>query len=506
MSKGLSGGKAKERAYEESFDYSGLALNFANLHQVLGSNSDFVYRSLFIDESKTLEVFVAYMDGLANSQLISDYIIKPLMQAESFKQSGSETDAINAIENGAVYYAQTTKRSALNELLNDILSGSAVVIFNKSGIAFSFETKGFDKRPVSEPSIENVIKGAKDAFNETLRVNTATCRRKIKSPNLIIEQTVIGKQTKTTVAVCYMQNIVNPTLVQELKKRLSEIDTDNVLTAGFLEEFIIDNKTSTFPQIQFTERPDRFCINLLDGRAGLIIDGMPIAYIVPGTLLQFVQAPEDYSQHFLVSSAIRYMRLTSMFITLLLPAFFISITNFHQEMIPTELTFSIIASKEGVPFPMFVEVLLMLAAFELLVEAGLRLPQTIGQTVSIVGALVVGQSAVEAKLLSPATVVIIAITAITSFTMPNQDFSNALRLWRFFLAGIACIIGIYGLTMGLVLLLYEWCKMDSFRVPYLSPFVGDEESQLGDTLFRFPLGRMNKRPSSLRTINKTRTK
>lgn len=492
--------------YEESFDYSNMELCFGNLQAVLGSNSDFSYRSIFIDESKTLEVFVAYMDGLVSSQLISDYIIKPLVQSGQFKQAASETDAIRFIEEGAVYYAQMNKRTALNEVLNDILSGSALVIFNKSRMAFSFETKGFDKRPVSEPSIENVIKGAKDAFNETIRVNTATCRRKIKSPNLVIEQTIVGKQTTTAVAICYMRNIVNPILVQELKKRLDEIDTDNVLTAGFLEEFIIDNKASPFPQVQFTERPDRFCVNLLDGRAGLIIDGIPIAYIVPGTLLQFVQAPEDYSQHFLISSAIRYMRLTAMFITLLLPAFFISITTFHQEMIPTVLIFSITSSKEGVPFPMFVEVLLMLAAFELLLEAGLRLPQTIGQAVSIVGALVVGQSAVEAKLLSPATVVIVAITAITSFTMPNQDFSNALRLWRFGLAIISCFIGIYGLTMGLILLLYEWCKIDSFHVPYLSPFVGDEESQLGDTLFRFSLSQIHKRPSSLRTLNKVRTK
>jgi spore germination protein KA len=303
-----------------------------------------------------------------------------------------------------------------------------------------------------------------------------------------------------------MKNIVNDSLVQEVKKRINDIAVDNALTASYFEGFLVDNKNTPFPQIMYTERPDRFCSNLLEGRVGLIIDGMPIAFIAPGTLAQFVQAPEDYSQHFLVSSVIRYTRYTSLFITLLLPAFYISITTFHQEMIPTELTFSIVAAKQGVPFPMFVEVLLMLIAFELLVEAGLRLPFIIGQTVSIVGALVVGQAAVEAKLLSPATVIIVATTAITSFIMPSQDLSNALRLWRFGLAIVSSIIGMYGLTMGLFLLIYQWCKLDTFGVPYLSPFIGDEKIQLQDSLFRLPLTTMKQRPTSLDVKNKQRMK
>jgi spore germination protein KA len=497
--------KADDTVFNETFDYEHLELNVANVQDILGINSDFIYRQLFISNNRSIEVSVLYIDGMINSQLASDYVIKPLMQAEQFITCSSEADAIRIIDDGTVYYADVKKRLNINDVLNDMLTGSVAVIFNKHKIAFTFETKGFDKRPVGEPSAENVLKGAKDAFNETIRVNTATCRRKIKSPNLIIEETIIGTQTKTPVALCYMKNIANENLVQKVKKRLENIFVENVLTSGYLEEFIIDN-SSIFPQIQYTERPDRFCTNLLDGRVGIIIDGLPIAYIVPGTLLQFVQAPEDYSQHFIISSTIRYLRFTSMFISLLLPAFYISITTFHQEMIPTELTFSIVAAKQGVPFPMFVEVLLMLIAFELLVEAGLRLPQTIGQTVSIVGALVVGQAAVEAKLLSPATVIIIATTAITSFTMPNQDLSNALRLWRFVLAIASSIIGMYGLTMGLFVLIYQWCKIDTFGVPYLSPFIGDEEVQLQDSLFRLPLSTMKKRPSSLNVKNKQKLK
>lgn len=493
---------AKERIFEETFDYSGLDLNFQNIHSILGSNSDFVFRQIFIRNKRNIETNVIYMDGMINNQLISDYVIKPMMEAPQFESCQTEQDAINTIEEGTIYYANAKKRTNITDVLNDVLSGSVAVIFNKHRMAFTFETKGFDKRSIEKPSVENVIKGAKDSFVETIRTNTATCRRKIKSPNLMIEETIIGKQTQTTVAICYMKNIANKKLIEKVKARLDNIEVDNLIAAGFLEEFIVDNKGSAFPQIQFTERPDRFCTSLVDGRVGLIIDGLPVTYVIPGTLLQFLQAPEDYSQHLLVSSVIRYMRFTSMFVTLLLPGFFVSIVNFHQEMIPTELTFSIIAAKQGVPFPIFVEVIMMLAAFELLVEAGLRLPQTIGQTVSIVGALVVGQAAVQAKLISPITVIIVAITAITSFTMPNQDFSNALRLWRFAFTITSAAIGMYGLTISLVILLHHWCRMDSFGVPYLSPFVGDEETQLKDTLFRFPLSSMKYRPAQLRVKNK----
>lgn len=492
--------------FEETFDYASLELTAANILKILGTNADFIHRQVFIHNNRNIEASVFYIDGMINSQLVSDYVIKPLMQAEEFCCCNSELETIKVIDEGTVYFAEVKKRTAVNDVLNDVLSGSTAVLFNRQNIAFTFETKGFEKRSVQEPSVENVIKGAKDAFTETIRMNTSTCRRKIKSPNLTIEETVVGKQSKTSIAIVYMKNIVNPDLVDQVKRRLSAIDVDVVLTAGYIEEFIIDEKSSTFPQIQYTERPDRFCTNVADGRVGLLIDGMPIAYIIPGTLLQFLQAPEDYAQNWIVSSALRYLRFTAMFVTLLLPAFFISITSFHQEMIPTELTFSIIASKQGVPFPMFVEVLAMLAAFEVLVEAGLRLPKTIGQTVSIVGALVVGQSAVEAKLISPATVVIIAITAISGFTMPNQDFSNALRIWRFVLAVFACIIGMYGLSMGLLLLLHEWCKIETYGVPYLSPFVGGKKLNYKDTLVRLQVNAMKKRPANLNTINKRRVK
>ncbi len=475
-----------------------------NLHSMLGKNADFSFRTLLIRDNPILPATLAYIDGLVDSKLINDNILKPLAQEEQFDSCKSDTDAIGLISMGKVYLSSMKVRTNLKDLTDDILTGNTALIFNDSKTAFTFEVKGDLKRAISEPTGENVIKGAKDSFIEDLRTNTALCRRRIKSPYLVVEQLIVGKQTKTPIAMIYQKNITNSALIDEVRQRLNAVDIDRVMAAGTIEEFIVDDKYSTFPQVMYTERPDKFCVSIAEGRVGVIIDGLPITYIIPGTMLQFIQTPDDYSHQFIVGSILRVLRFLAMFITLVLPGFYITITTFHPEMLPTELTFSIVAAKEGVPFPMFVEVIILLIAFELLVEAGLRLPKTIGQTVSIVGALVVGQAAVEAKLLSPATVIIVAITAIAGFTMPNQDFSNALRLWRFIFVILSSIIGMFGLTFGLIFLLYHWCRMETYGVPYLDPFVANEDEQLEDTLFRFPVSLLKKRPSGLNPINKNR--
>lgn len=499
--------KAKKATIlEETFEYEKLELTAGNIQAVLFDNTDVIFRSITVRNNPLLRATLVFVDGLAAQNAISELIIKPLMQQSAFDQCASQQQAVHLIADGNVYYAASKTRDKISDVIDDILTGNAVLLFDSIHCAVSFDVKGFEKRSITEPTGENVIKGAKDSFVETIRVNTATCRRKIKSPNLVIEETIVGKQSKTPVAIVYLKNIVNKELVAEVRKRLDSIEIDRAITPGYVEEFIVDNKNSVFPQIQYTERPDKFCTNIVDGRVGVIIDGHPVAYIVPATLPMFLQAPEDYSQQFIVSSIIRYLRYTAMFVTLLLPGFYVSITTFHLEMIPTELAISIAASKEGVPFPMPVEVFIMLAAFELLVEAGLRLPRTIGQAVSIVGAVVVGQSAVQAKLLSPATVVIIALTAIASFTMPNQDFSNALRLWRFILFILGSLIGMFGLTSGLIFLIFHWSQMETYGVPYLSPFISNGSSQLMDTIVRMPLSTMKNRPKELKNINKRKMK
>ncbi len=499
--------EGKERIIlDEKMDQQELELTVKNIKGLLSINSDVKFRQIYINGDRDLTIHFIYIEGFIDINYISNYVLKPLMQEKEFKQAKNLKEVAMHIDNGRLYSISQKKVYDINEAINLLISGTTLIVIDSERVAFSINAKNLEKRAITEPTGENVIKGAKDAFVETLKVNTSICRRKIKSHNLTIEEIKVGEQSRTSIAVIYMNNIANKSLIDEVKKRLNSIDIDRVITSFCIEESIADDQHTAFPQILYTERPDKFCENIIEGRIGILIDGLPISFIAPGVLLQYMQAPEDYSQNYIISSFIVFMRFSAMALTLVLPAFYTAITSFHHEMIPTDLISSIASAKEGVPFPMFLEVIMILIAFEVLVEAGLRFPKTIGHAVSIVGALVVGQSAVEAKLLSPTTVVVIAITAISSFTMPNQDFSNALRLWRFILVICSSIIGIFGLVSGLIFLLYHLCRLESFGVPYLSPFVKTEVKQLYDTILRFPLNKQRKRPMELRTINQRRMK
>lgn len=498
----MHGNSARSQSDKQSETEQGLTS--ANVEGLLQYSSDIVFRRLHINGRKDLPVTMVLIDGVIDTKAVDDYILKPLIQEGSLSECSSTSEIIEKIEHGVIYHAAAKIRRDFSECVNDIIDGSVALIFDDDKTAVTFDIKGFRERSISEPTGENVIKGAKDSFVENLRTNTASIRIKIKNPRLVIEETKIGKQTATRIAIVYIKGLTNAHIVEELKKRLNKLDTDAVLTTGVIEEAIVDRKTSPFPQVITTERPDKFCSTIVEGRVGLIIDGIPVTIVVPGTFGAFLQAPEDYSQSFIVNSIIRSMRYALMLVTLFLPGFYISVSSFHIEMIPTDLALAITASKEGVPFLTFIEVIFMLLAFEVLVEAGLRLPKNIGQAVSVVGAVVVGQAAVEARLVSPAVVVIIAVTAISSFTMPNQDFSNALRLWRFIFAILSSIIGLYGLTIGAIILLNHLSSIEVFGVPYLSPFVGGEGKNLQDAIFRFPFSSMRKRPMNLRTTNKKR--
>jgi len=495
--------KTSKPMFTEKIEKQDDELTSSNISNLIQHSADIVFHSVNINGNKDLRVTVIFIEGIVDIMGMDEFILKPIMQEIDFGKSSIE-DVVGMLEHSTLFHGIQKIRTGLSECVNDIMDGSVALVFDRVKKAVTFDMKGFEKRSVSEPTEENVLKGPKDAFVEVLRTNTATVRRKIKTHNMVIEETTVGKQTLTKVAIVYIRGITNRHIIEEVKNRLDNINDDGVISSGVIEEGIIDNKYSPFPQIMTTERPDRFCASILEGRVGIIIDGLPTTFVAPGTLSQFLQGPKDYSQNFISSSIFRFMRYVLMVVTLFLPGFYIAITSFHHEMIPTELALSITASKEGVPFPGFIEVIFMLIAFEALLEAGLRLPRNISQAVTIVGALVVGQAAVEARLVSPAVVVIISITAVASFTMPDQDFSNALRIWRFGLVILTSFAGLYGLSMGGLILLIHWSKMESFGVPYLAPFVATDDKQLQDTLIRMPFSTMYKRPIQLKTTNKKR--
>ncbi|MGE5614038.1 MAG: spore germination protein [Bacillota bacterium] len=482
-----------------------MPLTSQNLRKILDGNSDVVFMNFNIGGNATLPAYLLYVDGLSDSSLVGDFVLKPLVTEQRFLEAGNMRDVIRLIESGIIYFPSQIITNNIMKTVNAVMSGSCALVLDNCETAILFDTKGFDKRAITEPTVENVTKGSKDSFVETLRTNTATVRRKIKTQNLCIEQTIVGKQTLTPIAIVYIKGLANTGIIDELKRRLDSIDIDSAIVSGSIEEFVSDNVYSTFPQILSTERPDKFCSEIVEGRVGIIIDGIPVAFIVPGTLVQFLQAPEDYSRSWMIGTIIRVLRFSVLILTAVLPAYYIGATSYHPELIPFRLAIAIAESSKDVAFPTFAETLFMLVSFEVLFEASLRIPRSVGQAITIVGTIVIGQSAVTAKLVSPVVVVVLAITSTASFVMPNQDFSNAIRLWRFLLTVMGSLAGLFGLVVGMIILLWHLAKLESFGVPYLSPLVsGEGMKQAEDTFFRLPLKFNKVRPANLKPRNKKR--
>ncbi len=498
--------KKKNVIFSETPDNGEKELTSDSLKEILGKSADIQFIDIYICGDRGRPVTVSFVDGLADQKSISDFIINPLIEKSMLYKEKADTEVIDLITHGLVRYPVSATYTDINGAINDILSGCCAVVFDNVKTAVTFCVKEMEHRSITEPTNEITAKGSKDCFIESLGVNTATVRSKIKTQRLIIEETTVGRQTLTNIGIVYLDGTVNQTLLDEVKKRLSRIDVDGVIEPGFVEEYIIDKKFTAFPQVLATERPDKFCTSILEGRIGLLIDGIPFAYNVPAVLYNFLRTIDDYSQNFWLANVLRVLRYLCLILTLILPAFYVAITTFHQEMIPTELALSIVSSREGVPFPTFLEVILLQIAFEIILEAGLRLPRSIGQTISIVGALVVGEAAVNARLISPAVVVIVALTVISGLAIPTQDFSNALRLWRFILILFSSIIGLFGIGVGALLLLFDLASIETFGVPYLSPFTANEGQNMDDSIIRMPLPFIKKRPAYMKSPNERRQK
>lgn len=344
-------------------------------------------------------------------------------------------------------------------------------------IAFDIEVKGFQQRSIDKPSNETVIKGPHEAFVENIRTNTSLIRRIINNENLIIENIEVGKITKTKCAVCYMDNITNSDLIHEVKYRLNNLEVDSVLSAGELEQLIVDSNNLGIPQVLSTERPDKATKYLLNGRVIIIINGSPYALIMPAVLIDFLTSPEDSNLKVNFGNFLRGLRVLACFITLLLPGLYIAVTSFHQEILPTSLLYSILASRASVPFPIIAEILLMEFSFELIREAGLRVPSAIGSTIGIVGALVLGQAAVSAGIVSPILIIIVAITGIASFAIPDFSFGFHLRYFRFLFILLGYMAGFLGIAIGLFVYISLLCSLQSFGVSYTTPFASTVNSK-----------------------------
>lgn len=466
---------------------------------------DIIFSDITVNSSRKLRLTVVFIDGMVRQEMMDGFILKPLIQEDVFQEARSEQSIVELIVHGTVYHSQRMLRDKLSDCLSDLLSGSVVLIFDELKQAVTFEVKGFEKRAITEPTNENVLKGSKESFVEVLRVNTALVRRRIQTCALKNVELTLGTRTKTTISIVYLEGVANKNTIEEVKRRLGNTSYDGIVTAGQIETFLMDNALSIFPQVLYTERVDKFCGQILEGRIGIMIDGLPMTYILPVDINSFLQAPEDYALNSMTSSIFRFLRHVSAFSALILPAVYVSMTTFHQDMLPSELVISIVTSKQGVPFPTFVEVLIMLFAFEVLLEAGLRLPRSIGQAVSIVGAVVVGQAAISAKLLSPGVVIVIAAAGITGFVLPSQDLSNTIRICRILLVACSIVSGLFGVIVGLIVILYHLCSLEVFDTPYMSPFVANEgEEMFNDTVVRKAWFNLKKRPKNIGPMDSTR--
>lgn len=502
---------------ESVFPSLSINLDFLKVKYNTLINSDIVVREFTLTaRNRQYGAFLIYIDGMVDTKIINDFVLEPLMlrnRANSY--DGNETrvvseaisnnitvrkvkkfDLVDYIYNSLVPQNAVKKKKSFNDILPDINMGNCLLFVDTIDTAFSIDAKGFKQRGVDSPKNETVIRGAQEAFTEAIRTNTSMIRRFVNNENLVIESLSVGKVTKTKCAVCYMKDIANDDLVAEVKYRLNNLDIDTIISSGQLEQLIEDNSKCSLPQMLSTERPDKAANHILSGRVVVIVNGSPYVLIMPCVFVDFLSSAEDPNLKFQYANLLKFVRLVAFFITLLLPGLYVAITNFHQEIIPTELLFAIVASRESVPFPIIVEILAMEISFELIREASLRVPSPIGTTIGIIGALILGQAAVEASIVSPILIIIIAITGITSFAIPDFYLSFHLRIARFLYIIAGFLAGFLGIGIVLFGHLILLCSLKSFGVSYLAPYI-PATSKNNKAYFMPPFWSREKRPDFL---------
>lgn len=480
-------------------------------------NSDIIIREFTLTaRSKQYSAFLLYIDGMVNTDIMNRFILDPLMlRNQSNLYSGTQNQVISESIRNNVKIRKVKKinlpeyimsclmpqnaveqSNKFSKIFNDVNSGNCALFVDTLDVAFDIEVKGFKQRSVEKPENEIVIKGSHEAFVENIRTNTSLLRRNVHNENLVIENIPIGEVTKTNCALCYIENIANSDLVSEIRYRLNNLQIDSMLSSGQLEQLIVDSNFLAIPQVLSTERSDKASSYLLDGRIVLLVNGSPYGLILPAVFTDFLASPDDKNMKTAFSNFIKGIRILATAITLLLPGLYVAISSFHAEILPTDLLYSIIASRENVPFPVILEILILEISFELIREAGLRVPSPIGPTIGIVGALVLGQAAVSAGIVSPILIIVVAITGIASFAIPDFSFGFHLRLYRFLFIFLGYCCGVLGIGLGLFAYISILCDTTSFGVPYTAG-ISPVENTKGHSYFLKPIWKRDERANYL---------
>lgn len=473
------------------------------IKQVLGDSDDIVIRQFKIGIGQ-VAAFVLYIDGLTDKSFVAENILNPLTvsnpMAEEYLPKGQALKKL--VMESIITAGEVKEVTDFKDVFTGILAGEAALFITGVNKALLVSCSGFETRGVQEPATEAAVRGPREGFTENLRTNTSLIRRKIKNPNLRFEAMTIGRQTKTQVCLTYVKGISNEKVIAEVRARLARVDTDAILETGYIEAYIEDAPFSPFATTGYTERPDVVAGKMLEGRMAILVDGTPMVLTIPHLFIEGFQTNEDYYYRPHYVTLIRWFRFLAFFLTVFLPSIYIALTTFHQEMIPTPLLITMAAAKEGTPFPAIVEAVGMGITFELLREAGIRMPRPVGQAVSIVGALVIGDAAVSAGLVGAPMVIVTALTAITSFVVPTR--AEVALLLRLSLTIFAAVAGFYGVFVGSLLVIIHLVSLRSFGAPYLAPLAPLTWSDLKDVFVRVPLWAMKTRPRTIEYANRRR--
>lgn len=481
-------------------------------------NSDIVIRKFTLNgKGKQYNAALIYIDGMVDSDMVNHYVLNPLMHKnQTNTEKSTETLIINKntdlnfhttqtpelqniIYNSLISQNSIKTENEFSNIIHEINAGFTCLLVDTLDQAFCVEAKGYKTRSITKPENEVVVRGSQEAFVENIRTNTSMIRRIINNENLVIEQLSLGKVTKTTVSFCYMKNIANEDLVNEVRFRLSNIDIDSIINSGTIEQLIQDSSSILFPQTFATERCDRACNNILEGRVVILVNGNPYALIVPAILIDFITSPEDTNLKHQYGNLIRVIRSIAFFVAMFMPALYVAVTNFHQELLPTDLVFAISAMRRSIPFPVIVELLIMEISFELIREASLRVPAPIGSTIGIIGGLILGEAAVSANLVTPLLIIIVAVTGICSYAIPDFSLNFTIRTFRFMYIILGYIAGFLGISFGMFIQLILLSNLQSFGASYFSPYLPPTNKNTDSSFFIKPIWKKENRSSFLNT-------